>query len=421
MKKYFLILFLMLFTNVLFPQWFPQYSGTNSFLSKVRMLDANTGFVIGDSSHILKTTNGGLNWIKLLTGTSHDDYFTGIHFVNANTGYVCGGYMNGMGTSKILKTTNSGLNWQTLYQEPNKFYFATCFINAQTGFVGGYDGIYYKTTDGGTNWTQKQVTGVAIWTIAFVNQNTGFIAGQQGMLRRTTDCGETYTLISTGSSARIASLFFTDEMHGYAVCDSEVVMRTTNSGLNWSWQKLGTVFGYEAVHFVNQNTGYAVANWWDVASYKLIKTTNAGVNWFTLAQGQGDPYFDIFFANEYTGWITGYNGLILKTTNGGSTFVSNENSLVENFTLYQNYPNPFNPTTTIKIVVEKTENIKQKTVKKLVIYDLLGKEVAILLNEALQPGSYEVTFDGSGLAGGVYFYQLRVGDFTETRKMILVK
>jgi hypothetical protein len=60
-------------------------------------------------------------------------------------------------------------------------------------------------------------------------------------------------------------------------------------------------------------------------------------------------------------------------------------------------------------------------VKKLVIYDLLGKEVAILLNEALRPGSYEVTFDGSGLAGGVYFYQLRAGDFTETRKMILIK
>jgi hypothetical protein len=199
-------------------------------------------------------------------------------------------------------------------------------------------------------------------------------------------------------------------------------MRTTNGGMNWAWQKLGTVFGYEAVYFVNQNTGYAVANWWDVASYKLIKSTNAGVNWLTLAQGEGDPYFDIFFANENTGWITGYDRLILKTTNGGSTFISNENSLVKNFTLYQNYPNPFNPVTKIMFDVNSTPLAPlQRGTVKLKVYDVLGKEVAVLVNEALQPGSYEVMFDGSKLVSGVYFYNLISGNYSETRKMLLLK
>jgi hypothetical protein len=58
---------------------------------------------------------------------------------------------------------------------------------------------------------------------------------------------------------------------------------------------------------------------------------------------------------------------------------------------------------------------------KLVVYDILGKEIATLLNAPLQPGTYEITFDGSNLPGGIYFYTLRVGNFVETKKMILLK
>ncbi len=410
-----IIFFFLLFPGLAFSQWIQQNSGTNSFLSKVRMIDASTGYIIGDSSHVLKTTNGGANWTNLFTGTSHDDYFTGIHFINASTGYVCGGFMNGSGTSKILKTTDGGANWTIQFQSPTEFYFAICFVNQNTGFNGGYDGKFYKTTDGGVSWNGMTVTGVTIWTIAFVNQTTGFIAGDLGMLRRTTDCGQTWSLMPSATNLRISSLCFTDAQHGYAVCDSETVIRTTDGGLNWTSQRHGTVIGYESVCFVNQNTGFAVGNWWEVATYKLIRTTNAGANWHTLAQGQGDPYFDISFANENTGWIAGYNGLILKTTNGGATFIRNETGVADGYKLEQNYPNPFNSSTKISFTVPEYGFVSLK------VFDLRGNEIISLVNENKQAGNYSVHFNAPALSSGVYICKFNAGGFSRTIKMVLIK
>jgi photosystem II stability/assembly factor-like uncharacterized protein len=90
------------------------------------------------------------------------------------------------------------------------------------------------------------------------------------------------------------------------------------------------------------------------------------------------------------------------------------------FRLEQNYPNPFNPTTKIKFQIPS--GVKRQTSDvKLVIYDVLGHEIQTLVNEKLQPGTYEVTFDGSNFASGIYFYQLKSGNFIETKKMLMIK
>jgi M6 family metalloprotease-like protein len=96
------------------------------------------------------------------------------------------------------------------------------------------------------------------------------------------------------------------------------------------------------------------------------------------------------------------------------------------FSLFQNYPNPFNPKTGIRYQVPGVReagagNQRPGASVKLSVYDLLGREVAVLVNERKTPGSYEVRFDGSGLSSGVYFYRLSAGDFVQTRKMILAK
>ena len=95
--------------------------------------------------------------------------------------------------------------------------------------------------------------------------------------------------------------------------------------------------------------------------------------------------------------------------------------LPQKYGLHQNFPNPFNPETKIKFELSQTDNRKQKTVTRLIIYDISGKEVKILVNEMLQPGVYEVDFNGSLLPSGVYFYKLTAGEYAETKKMILMK
>ena len=96
------------------------------------------------------------------------------------------------------------------------------------------------------------------------------------------------------------------------------------------------------------------------------------------------------------------------------------NDIPSIFSLSQNYPNPFNPNTTIKYTIPM--NVKRETSNvKLVIYDVLGKEVKTLLNQNNQPGNYEIRFDASELPSGVYYYTLKFGNFSETKKMILLK
>ena len=111
------------------------------------------------------------------------------------------------------------------------------------------------------------------------------------------------------------------------------------------------------------------------------------------------------------------------TFNGGGTFcnqpvhVENEDDLgtPEEFSLSQNYPNPFNPITTIKYSIPQSSDVSLK------VYDILGKEVAVLVDEYKTTGTYIANFSASRLASRVYFYQLRSGDFVEARKMILMK
>ncbi|MBT8380459.1 MAG: T9SS type A sorting domain-containing protein [Ignavibacteria bacterium] len=97
------------------------------------------------------------------------------------------------------------------------------------------------------------------------------------------------------------------------------------------------------------------------------------------------------------------------------TSVENEVKLPIHISLEQNYPNPFNPSTTIKY------GITDKSFVELRIYDVLGREVVLLVNEEQDAGYYELNFNASSLSSGVYLYQLKAGEFIETKKMLLLK
>ncbi|MBA4407608.1 hypothetical protein C0389_10065 [bacterium] len=92
-----------------------------------------------------------------------------------------------------------------------------------------------------------------------------------------------------------------------------------------------------------------------------------------------------------------------------------KNNLPTNFALEQNYPNPFNPTTTIKY------SILRQSVVSISVYDLLGREVSVLVNEEKPAGNYSIKFNGSNLTSGVYLYRMQAGSFVETKKLVMIK
>jgi len=121
---------------------------------------------------------------------------------------------------------------------------------------------------------------------------------------------------------------------------------------------------------------------------------------------------DIWAAGRY------YEGDIMKTLimhYTSATSISYQTNTAADFNLYQNYPNPFNPSTNLEFGISKLGFVTLK------VYDIMGKEVATLVNSELKPGTYKYKFDASDLAGGTYFYRLTSDGFTETKRMILLK
>ena len=127
-----------------------------------------------------------------------------------------------------------------------------------------------------------------------------------------------------------------------------------------------------------------------------------------------DPrYFVSDFRNVLSatiGWVVANGGIITGFSNNSTSSI-----IPDNFSLKQNYPNPFNPSTVISYSIPKSGMVTLK------VYDVLGKEVASLINEVKTAGSYEFQFNGSSLSSGVYFYRLQSGNFSDTKKMFLLK
>ncbi len=149
-------------------------------------------------------------------------------------------------------------------------------------------------------------------------------------------------------------------------------------------------------------------------------TTAKGDTLFTFFNDSIIQTFTVELDSEPTNLSFDPNNWILKDFNGITT-AEEETEQPFNFELSQNYPNPFNPTTTIKYTIPKLNGVETRYSTSLRIYNILGEEVATLVNKPQAPGFYEVKFDASNLPSGVYFYTLRAGNSVLTKKMILMK
>lgn len=106
---------------------------------------------------------------------------------------------------------------------------------------------------------------------------------------------------------------------------------------------------------------------------------------------------------------------ILFSTNVSITKLQNESNIFHGFNLNQNFPNPFNPTTTIEYALPRRERAEVS------VFDILGREVAVLENQEKDAGDHKIKFDGSNLSSGVYFYRMRAGNYSNTKKFLLLK
>ena len=342
-------------------------------MASLSMVNSLTGYTTGTNGNVFKTTDGGENWTELtspllfsMPGAGRGaSGFSAISFPDVNTGYVFG--------DGSFKTTNGGINWTPYVSGHGSSYiYGSYFINSNTGWTGGDDGLLYKTTNGGATVTAQNsgMTGT-INSIQMMDANTGWFAGDDGNLRKTTNGGASWDSVAVPVSSTLESVYFIDPLNGMVTVSGGDVLRTRDGGNSWE--------------ILNTPRSTANCVYMTATNRAFLCGANSGV-W------------------RYEETMTG-------------TELTFTNEVPSEYHLEQNYPNPFNPSTTIKFALPEQGTVSLK------IFDIAGREAASLLDNAeLNRGTFEQRFDGSGLASGVYFYSLAVdGQTVSTKKMMLVK
>jgi hypothetical protein len=265
--------------------------------------------------------------------------------------------------------------------------------------------------------------------------DTNLFAGtdNDGGVFRSTNNGTSWTEVDSGLTNTYYGIFGTPTVNVFTITSGIGgtnifagthglgVFRSTNNGTSWSQVNTGLADS-EITAFAVSPNGAGGTNIFAGTSGGVFLSTNNGTNWTAVNTGFTE---DTVTALAIVPNGAGDTNLFAGTWGGGVwrrplaemiTGVKEEqNNLPSNFALEQNYPNPFNPTTTINYSVSKTSMV---TIK---VYDILGNEVASLMNEEKPAGRYSVNFTASKLASGVYFYRMQAGSFVETKKLILLK
>ena len=369
----------------------------------VSVADGRTAWAVGEYGTLVKTANGGLSWSQQQCNSSATLY--GVKFLNLMTGWAVGS------GGTILATTDGGLRWMSQRSGVGDGLLGLDFADASTGWAVGY-GRILKTTNGGSDWIIKPPpVSTTFNSISCAGASHAWIAVSGGRVLKTIDGGTTWTQPSTGTTNTLYGICFVDTLTGWAVGESGRIISTTDGGESWGNQTSGTTGTLYSVRFCDRQKGWIVG-----AAGRIMATTNGGSSWEGQSSGTGAELRSVDFFGGRSGWAGGAGGVILATVTGGSLVpVAEEPGRPMAFALFQNYPNPFNPSTVIRFSLPATARVF------LEVFDMLGRRVEVLVDESRAAGTYEVLFRGERLASGVYFYRLRAGGFTETKKLLLLK
>jgi len=355
-------------------------SGAMTFLPN------NIGFILKENRHIVKSTDLGTTWQTVLTPVkpTSRSLVGGLDFGNNDNGYAWFSLSaNDYGEYYVYKTTDGGDNWNEIKMFAGPGYISGNVVafDAETAVLLGPDLWTQRTTDGGTTWNPVTLID---FPASFVNKDfedlskidaNRAIAIGDGFICKTTDKGASWTYLN----------------HGFNDIDS----------------------GFYKIAFSGDSLGYIA-----LYSGDIIKTTDFGATWT-----KNSTFFDQY---SFFSAAINPNGQAFFGTSAG--YILGEEPVVgiedeqfhRDFTLHQNYPNPFNPSTQIRY------ELANPGIVQLKIFDVLGREVAELVNEYKSTGNYTVEFSAQNspyklLASGIYLVQLRSNDLVHVIKISLIK
>jgi hypothetical protein len=392
----------------LFSQWVQISNGLPSN-SAIGSFTSNNGYIFASAGYggVYSTSNFGLNWAH----TSLNSNYSVIVLLSVGN-IIYAGTQNG-----LHRSTDQGVTWNqfglnnkrvvSLVISGNNFLAGTQFDYSNYGDL-------YLSTDNGLNWLQTSYTNqssiisfLKINNLTFagtsfggvlVSSNNGINWYQSGLLNK-----EVLSLTSSGNNI-------------YASTFLEGVYISTNFGIEWNAIGLNNYI----VHSIVSNGNYLFAGIGANTPYysgTVYLSSNNGANWIDRGQGfiWGIYISSLFLTDNYIFAGSAGNSIWRRNKSEIVDIHSIQNEIPSSFFLFQNYPNPFNNLSIIKYQINRNSAVSLK------IFNSVGSEVIRYIYKNQEKGIYEIIFDGDNFASGIYFYKLEAGEFSETKKMILLK
>ncbi len=447
--------------------WNLQESGTTLKLLDINFVSSKIGWAIGLSGVILYTNNAGVS-----SNVQESGVINSLYSISAPDSQYC--WISGNG-GIILHTSNGGEIWQIQNFHQSLNLTSIYFINRNKGWIAGYsyDSVFgamagiWRTENSGITWELQLMRGGVINEISFINENNGWASGLGNYILITDDAGINWSNKPIPETICTYKNFQISPAVGWVTSylDGNKIHFTSDGGNSWTVQ-YQSGFMYKDIYFVEQKFGWVVGN-----NGLIVYTDNGGgvfpstpllispennqqissdtVNFIWSSASPHITGYELFlstdslFSNAIDTLITDttiifanmeintkYYWKVKAKNQIGSgdesevfsfktsvTDVKATQNLPFEFFLSQNYPNPFNPNTIISFQLPKAGNVTLK------VFEVLGNEVATLVDEYKNAGSYNVEFriENLELSSGIYFYQLKAGEFVATKKMILIK
>jgi photosystem II stability/assembly factor-like uncharacterized protein len=377
-------------------EWDPLNRNLYGSFERVHFADRNHGIIGGPNGQLLMTENGGEDWRRV--ELSNAGSITGVCRIDSSYAWVLDQ------DNQMFKSSDGGLTWQSDYAWAGEF-GDVFFFDWKHGYHCGYGASI--TADGGTVWLEVEELRKTNYTrIDFFNPRFGIILSTEG-----------YALTTNGGVSWIQEYTMMDKMRDVQIIDDNnivmvgdySILYSTDKGQTWQAMNMdwtGVNFG---VHFKDTLDGYICC------IEGIYHTSDRGEHW-TLEVENKWGIHDLFFVDETHGWAVNRNGLILHTDNWGVVSLDQPAPyLSHSLVLGQNYPNPVNDRTTIEYIIANQSNIR------LAVYDLYGRQLEVLVEGEIGPGSHFAEWSINNRPPGTYIYRLEAKGRSLTRIMTVVK
>jgi photosystem II stability/assembly factor-like uncharacterized protein len=367
-------------------------------------------------SGVFLSTDNGAVW------TAVDSGLTDLHIqalVTSDTNLFAGSAWDG-----IFLSTNNGKNWAAVNNGlgyRNITSFALIRDSLTHIFAGAYQGVY-ASTNNGTLWTLAPIldpAGTSEFVISLAADGRDLYAGTTGGgVYRSTNYGAKWAWLPSGMArppvrvealAKDGGTLFAGVAQNTIYLPPYGLFESTDSGASWKTANNGISNSNYGVYGLAISGTNVFASGYD----SVFLSIDQGASWQSVSAGLLDNYFVLavngsnLFGGAWGVWRRPLSEMVTAVP-------ASESTIPTAFNLLQNYPNPFNPTTTITYTLPASGHVK------LSVFNMLGQEVATLVNESQSPGFKSVSFNATRLPSGMYTYRIVAGTFTDVKKMVLI-